>query len=409
MNAADMMSSPVVTIGPESTVRDAAWTMLTHRISAIPVLDRLGRLVGVISEGDLLRRAETGTQRRRSRWGMFGLGSETLAAEFVKSHGRKVADVMTRDVITACDDTPAHEIARLMETHGIKRVPIVADGKLVGIVSRADFLTALAGMQPAETPESADDAPLRAAIIARLGAMPWIQPSIVNVAVHGGAAELTGLADSDAQRRAVRIVVETTPGVRTVQDNMRVQPYAVCLRTGLERDLDSRLGTNSARRPPGGGGAGKRQEAAMTMMAHTDESRTVFGRVAEWLKAWWERSTALAELEACGRPEMERVARDAGVGVGDLRVLAGKWPDSADLVERRLAALGVDAGEVEATEPAVMRDLQRVCSVCDNKRVCEHDLDRSPANAVWSEYCPNAGTLEAIAPQAPETPGRKVN
>src|SRR4249920_1202460 len=89
MNAADMMSSPVVTIGPEATVRDAAWTMLTHRISAVPVLDGQGRLVGILSEGDLLRRTETGTQRRRPWWGMFGADSEELAAEFVKSHGRK--------------------------------------------------------------------------------------------------------------------------------------------------------------------------------------------------------------------------------------------------------------------------------------------------------------------------------
>src|SRR5689334_874550 len=148
MNAAHMMTAPVVTIGPEATVRDAVWMMLTHRISAIPVLDRHGRLAGIISEGDLLRRAETGTERRRSWWGMFGLGSAELAAEFVKSHGRKVADVMTRDVVTARENTPAHQIAQLMETHGIKRVPIVEDGQLLGIVSRADFLTALAGVQP---------------------------------------------------------------------------------------------------------------------------------------------------------------------------------------------------------------------------------------------------------------------
>ncbi len=140
----------------------------------------------------------------------------------------------------------------------------------------------------------------------------------------------------------------------------------------------------------------------MTVMAHADEGRTVLGRVGEWFKHWWDRSTALSELEGCGGPEIERVARDAGVGVSDLRVLAGKWPDSADLVERRMAALGLDAAEIDATQPATMRDLQRVCSVCANKRVCEHDLDRSPANAAWREYCPNAGTLEALCPQAVE-------
>ena len=142
---------------------------------------------------------------------------------------------------------------------------------------------------------------------------------------------------------------------------------------------------------------------AMTMMAHAHEDRTVLGRVGEWLKTWWERSTVLAELEACSGREMERMARDAGVGVADLRVLAGRWPDAADLVQRRMAALGIDAAQVDATEPAVMRDLQRVCSLCDNKRVCEHDLVRNPANAAWRDYCPNTGTLDALDPQASET------
>jgi hypothetical protein len=140
----------------------------------------------------------------------------------------------------------------------------------------------------------------------------------------------------------------------------------------------------------------------MTMTAQTHESRTMLVRVGGWLKRAWERSTALGELEVCGGREMERVARDAGVGVGDLRVLAGKWPDAADLVERRIATLGLDAVALEATQPAAMRDLQRVCSMCDNKRVCAHDLDRAPAGRAWRDYCPNAGTLAALA-QVPAT------
>jgi hypothetical protein len=135
------------------------------------------------------------------------------------------------------------------------------------------------------------------------------------------------------------------------------------------------------------------------MMAQTHESRTMLGRVGAWLRTFWERSIALGDLAACGSPELERVARDTGVGVGDLRVLAGKWPDAADLVERRITALGLDAAQIEATQPAVMRDVQRVCSMCDNKRVCEHDLDRRPADAGWTSYCPNVGTLAALDPQ----------
>ena len=229
MNAADMMTSPAMTIGPQATVRDAAWTMLTLRISALPVADSQGRLVGILSEGDLLRRAETGSERRRSWWGRLGIGSETLASEFVKSHGRRVADIMTRSVITVQEDTPAHEIARLMELHAIKRVPVVQDGQLLGVVSRADFLTALVAMQQSADGEIADDAALRARIVARLDAMPWIRPSIVNLAVRGGVAELTGFSDSDAQRLAVRIVVEETPGIHAVEDRMRVRKYAVGL------------------------------------------------------------------------------------------------------------------------------------------------------------------------------------
>jgi hypothetical protein len=147
----------------------------------------------------------------------------------------------------------------------------------------------------------------------------------------------------------------------------------------------------------------------MTMMAHAHESQSIFGRVGGWLRKQWERPAALAELEACGCAEMERLARDTGVGVGDLRVLAGKWPDSADLVGRRMAALGLEATEVGQSAPQIMRDLQRVCSVCANKRVCEHDLDRGPANPRWQDYCPNVETLHAICSQLSRNPGKKSN
>jgi hypothetical protein len=145
----------------------------------------------------------------------------------------------------------------------------------------------------------------------------------------------------------------------------------------------------------------------MTMMAHVYERHTILGRVGGWWKKWWERAATLAELEACGCAEMERIARDTGVGAGDLRVLAGKWPDSADLVGRRLTALGIDATEVGRSTPEVMRDLQRVCSVCADKRVCEHDLDRGPAHSGWLDYCPNVETLHAVCAQFSRDPGNK--
>jgi Family of unknown function (DUF6455) len=135
--------------------------------------------------------------------------------------------------------------------------------------------------------------------------------------------------------------------------------------------------------------------------------RTTLGAVGSWWKKWRKRPSALGELRSFGTFEMERVARDAGIGVGDLRILAGKWPDSADLVTRRMAAMGLDAGETERGAPDVVRDLQRVCSLCGNKRVCEHDLDRGPAKSHWQDYCPNAGRIQAICAQSSGNSGRK--
>jgi CBS domain-containing protein len=226
MHAADMMTSKVVTIAPDAPLRDAVWLMLTNRISAVPVVDDECQLVGIVSEGDLLRRAEVGTERHRSWWSEFNAGSEVLAAEFVKTHAHKVADVMTRRVVTARPDTPARDIAKLMEDHAIKRVPIVDDSGLVGVVSRADFLTALTGVWQKGVQRVEVNEQLRTAIVDRIKAMRWLQPSILNVAVNGDMVELTGFVETDAQKQAVRVAIEETPGVRAVEDNIRVQRLA---------------------------------------------------------------------------------------------------------------------------------------------------------------------------------------
>jgi CBS domain-containing protein len=226
MHAADMMTSKVVTIAPDAPLRDAVWLMLTNRISAVPVVDDERQLVGIVSEGDLLRRAEVGTERHRSWWSEFNAGNEVLAAEFVKTHAHKVADVMTRRVVTARPDAPARDIAKLMEDHAIKRVPIVDDSGLVGVVSRADFLTALTGVWQKGVQKVEGNEQLRAAIVDRIKAMRWLQPSILNVAVNGDCVELTGFVETDSQKQAVRVAIEETPGVRAVEDNIRVQRLA---------------------------------------------------------------------------------------------------------------------------------------------------------------------------------------
>ena len=138
------------------------------------------------------------------------------------------------------------------------------------------------------------------------------------------------------------------------------------------------------------------------MMTAFDRSRAVRNGIVAWWRRWRQPAAGLAEFELLAN-EVQRVARDAGVSVGDLRVLAGKWPEAADLANRRMATLGLDAAQLGETQPAVMRDVQRVCSLCANKRVCEHDLDRNSANAAWRDYCPNAGTLAALSPQPSAT------
>src|SRR5512133_1095096 len=144
MRAIDAMTSRVVTVTPQTTVQDAAKLMINNRISGIPIIDEDRRLVGIVSEGDFLRRAETGTERERSRWSEWFSPNSRLAAEYIKSHARRVADVMSRNVVSVTELATLGEIADLMETRHVKRVPVLRDGKLVGIVSRADLLRVLA-------------------------------------------------------------------------------------------------------------------------------------------------------------------------------------------------------------------------------------------------------------------------
>ena len=223
MRAADVMVTSVITVGPQASVQEVAKLLLTNRISGLPVVSDQGDLVGIVSEGDLLHRAEAGTGRRRPWWLAILTGRDVLAAEYVREHSFKVADVMTRHVITATPDTSLQDIAHLLEKNGIKRVPIVDDGRLVGIVSRANLLQALAsGTKKGETAPS--DGTIREDVMARLRAESWTRPSLVNVIVQDGTVELWGIVDSQTEKRAVRVAAEVTPGVRAVNDNLIIRP-----------------------------------------------------------------------------------------------------------------------------------------------------------------------------------------
>lgn len=223
MKARDVMVSPVITANVRASVKDVAKVLLDRRISAVPVLDDDGRLAGIVSEGDLLHRTESGTERHRSWWLQALTGSGQMAEEFVKAHAHRIADVMTTDVITARPDTPLHEIAALLEKNMIKRVPIVdAGGHVVGIVSRANLIQAVAaGGKEIERPVS--DEALREQLMAELGKQEWAHTILLNATVSDGVVDLWGMTDSRTEKKALRVAAEAIPGVRAVKDNLLVR------------------------------------------------------------------------------------------------------------------------------------------------------------------------------------------
>jgi CBS domain-containing protein len=225
MKAMDVMMTNVFTVGPDACVQDVAQILLANRISAVPVVGADGELLGIVSEGDLMRRAEAGTGKRRSWWLAMLTRKEVFAADYVKEHSRKVTDVMSHGVVTATPETPLDQIAELLEKNGIKRVPIVAGGKVVGIVSRANLLHALASLRKDAAPGAApSDAAIRRSVISRINAEPWTRPSLINVVVKDGVVDLWGIVDSNEERKAIRVAAEIAPGVRTVNDNLMIQP-----------------------------------------------------------------------------------------------------------------------------------------------------------------------------------------
>jgi CBS domain-containing protein len=225
MNAADVMVSNVITVGPDATVQEVAGILLKNKISAVPVVSQSGKILGIVSEGDMLRRVESHTLRHRSWWLQLLTPETALRDEFVKSHSHKVVDVMTPKVLTVSPETPLGEIASVLEKNGIKRVPVVKDGKLVGIVSRANLLQAIATIGKTIKPAvTVNDATLREKVIAQLDRQPLTWPSLINVIVHDGTVELWGMIDSESERRAVRVAAEVTPGVSAVADNLIVRP-----------------------------------------------------------------------------------------------------------------------------------------------------------------------------------------
>ncbi|MFQ5960491.1 MAG: CBS domain-containing protein [Candidatus Methylomirabilales bacterium] len=220
MKAKDVMTTKVVAVSPEMPVNAIAALLLERHVSAVPVIDEDRRILGIVSEGDLMRRGETA--RRGSWWLAAFVDAEDLADQFVKTHGQRAKDVMTREVVTVTEDTPVVTIAEQLEQRGIKRVPVVREDRLVGIVSRADLLRVLAtrGLKPM-VPESQEDGAIREQFLGVLEREPWADTTLLSIVVEQGVIHLWGLVRSESERHALHVAAEAVPGVRGVQDHLR--------------------------------------------------------------------------------------------------------------------------------------------------------------------------------------------
>lgn len=219
MHAADVMVKDVVSVGPEASVREVASLMLARRISGVPVVGENRHVLGIVSEGDLIRRPEIETDRIPEGWlGLF-LSDEQRARNFVKSHGRKAREVMSQPVICVGPDTPLAGIVRLMERHRIKRVAVVEQGRLAGLVTRTDLLRAMLAHQDSSPAASGDEA-LRARVASMLEGEAWASSAMVFVRVEHGVAQLWGTVESASQREALILAVRGVPGIRDVQPHL---------------------------------------------------------------------------------------------------------------------------------------------------------------------------------------------
>ena len=218
MQVKDIMTINVISIGADEAIVKAAGLMLQNRISGLPVVDKEGELVGMVTEGDFLRRGELGTQRRRPKWLEFIVGPGKLAEEYVRTSGRKVEDVMTPDPCTVRDDDSLETVVEMMERHHVKRLPVTRGGRMVGIVSRANLLHALATYASDLPAPAGGDSAIRANILAAFAKQDWAPR--VNVIVKDGVAELRGVVTDDRERQGLVVAAENVAGVKKVHDHL---------------------------------------------------------------------------------------------------------------------------------------------------------------------------------------------
>src|ERR1700730_14649579 len=219
MRAHQIMTRPVITVTPETTIVEAANIMLQKHVSGLPVVDATGKLVGIVSEGDFIRRSEIGTQRKRGRWLRFLLGPVKAASDFVHEHGRKVSEVMTKSPRTITEDTALEEIVELMEKNNVKRLPVIRADKVVGIVSRANLLQAVASLAREVPDPTADDDHIRNRVIDAMENNDWC-PFGLSVIVKDGIVHLSGVITEEHSRKAAIVAAESVTGVKRVHDHL---------------------------------------------------------------------------------------------------------------------------------------------------------------------------------------------
>jgi CBS domain-containing protein len=220
MQAQNFMTRDVAAVSPDTSVHDIAALMVEKHISGVPVLAEDGKIIGIVSQSDLLHRAEVGTERKHKWWFRIFGDSDALAREFAKAHGLKARDIMSRYVISVRDDAELSDVADILDNQRIKRVPVVREGRLVGIITRSDLVRALSQVQPSKAGKKIDDAALHKALRDRIRTLPWINDSYINLTVNDGVVELWGFVVSTDQRNALRALVEETEGVNRVEDRL---------------------------------------------------------------------------------------------------------------------------------------------------------------------------------------------
>jgi CBS domain-containing protein len=218
MQVSDVMTVNVISVPAQATILEAARTMLRNRVSGLPVVDGEGRLVGMVTEGDFLRRSEIGTERRRPKWLEFVLGPGRMAEDYVRAAGRKVDDVMTRDPVAVCEDDSLQTVVELMERRRVKRFPVLREGKIVGIVSRANLMAALVSLARTQATPVGGDPEIRESILAAFAKQPSAPQ--ISVVVKEAVAELSGTITDERERQACVVTAENVAGVRAVHDHL---------------------------------------------------------------------------------------------------------------------------------------------------------------------------------------------